>query len=49
METTLQVENSEWDELEAINDLSEKTIKDQYLEAAIHGPRWVLGLIDNVI
>lgn len=49
METTLHVENDEWNELEVINDLSEETIKDEYLEAAIHGPRWVLGLIDNVI
>jgi hypothetical protein len=49
METTLQTENEELNELEGVNDLSEQAIKVEYLEAAIHGPRWILGLIDEAI
>lgn len=42
----MDVETMSMDE---INSLSEVAIKDEYLEAAIHGPRWILGLIDKAI
>jgi hypothetical protein len=31
-------------ELEAVNDLSEEAIREEYCTAAVHGPRWYLGL-----
>jgi hypothetical protein len=49
MEMSSQNDTMELDELEALNQLSEETIKDDYLNAAIHGPRWILGLIDEAI
>ncbi len=35
--------------LDEINGLSEEAIKGEYLSAALHGPRWILGLIDEAI
>ena len=36
-------------ELEELNDLSEQMIREEYLMAALHGPRWVLGLEGKAI
>lgn len=49
MELVNTVEQEDMNELEALNDLSEETIREDYLNAAIHGPRWILGLIDEAI
>lgn len=34
-------------DLEALNGQSEQAIREDYLKAAIHGPRWVLALVDQ--
>lgn len=48
--TNMTSQNEEvTNDLDAINALSEQSIREDYLTAALHGPRWILGLIDEAI
>ena len=47
METNNAKGNSESQDLESLNELSEQAIREDYLKAALHGPRWVLALLDE--